>query len=90
MLEKLFTAWDVQALSETLPSMGVTITAALVTVFAILIMSMLDRMCDEPRLAENGTATKQYTLAVVTLAVTVAWSLLLSVGGASAFIYFQF
>lgn len=90
LLEKLFTAWDAQALSETLPSMGVTITAALVTVFAILIMSMLDRMCDEPRLAENGTATKQYTLAVVTLAVTVAWSLLLSVGGASAFIYFQF
>ena len=53
-------------------------------------MSMLDRMCDEPRLAENGTVSKQYTIAVITLAVTVAWSLLLSVGGASAFIYFQF
>ena len=34
-------------------------------------MSMLDRMCDEPRLAENGTVTKQYTIAVITLAVTV-------------------
>ena len=90
LIGKLFTAWDMEAISGTLSSMGFTVTAVLVTIFAILIMSMLDRMCDEPRLAENGTVTKQYTIAVITLAVTVAWSLLLSVGGASAFIYFQF
>ena len=90
LIGKLFTAWDMEAISGTLSSMGFTVTAVLVTIFAILIMSMLDRMCDEPRLAENGPVTKQYTIAVITLAVTVAWSLLLSVGGASAFIYFQF
>ena len=90
LLEKLFTSWETGSVKATLSSMGITVTAALVTVLAILVMSMLDRMCDEPRLAENGTVSKQYTIAVITLAVTIAWSLLLSVGGASAFIYFQF
>lgn len=90
LLEKLFTSWETGSVKATLSSMGITVTAALVTVLAILVMSMLDRMCDEPRLAENGTVSKQYTIAVITLSVTIAWSLLLSVGGASAFIYFQF
>ena len=90
LLGKLFTSWEAGSVTATLSSMGMTVTAALVTVLSILVMSMLDTMCDEPRLTENGTVSRQYTLAVVTLAVTAAWSLLLSVGGASAFIYFQF
>ena len=41
-------------------------------------------------LYENGTASRQYTVTWIALAVAAAWCLLLSVGGASAFIYFQF
>ena len=51
---------------------------------------MLDALCSDTKLYENGTASRQYTVTWIALAVAAAWCLLLSVGGASAFIYFQF
>lgn len=90
LISKLFTAWDMESIAATLPSMGITLTAGLVIVFSILIMSMLDTICNDEHIVETGNASRQYTLSVITLSVVAAWCLLLSVGGASAFIYFQF
>ena len=90
LIGRLFTAWDAEAITSTLSSMGITVTSALVMVLSVLVMSMLDTMCGDEYLSDRGTVSRQYTLAMVTVAVTAAWCLLLSVGGASAFIYFQF
>ena len=90
LLKNLFTGWNAQAMSETISSMGITLTAVLVTVLSIVILSMLDSICSDTALCEKGTASRQYTTAWIALAVAAAWCLLLSVGGASAFIYFQF
>ena len=90
LLKNLFTGWNLEAMSQTVSSMGITLTAVLVTVLSIVILSMLDSICSDTALCENGTASRQYTVAWISLAVAAAWCLLLSVGGASAFIYFQF
>ena len=90
LLKNLFTGWNPEAMSETVSSMGITLTAVLVTVLSIVILSMLDALCSDNELYEKGTLSRQYTVTWITLAVAVAWCLLLSVGGASAFIYFQF
>ena len=90
LLGNLTKGWNVTAMSETVSSMGITLTAVLVTLLSIVILSMLDALCSDTKLYENGTASRQYTTAWIALAVAAAWCLLLSVGGASAFIYFQF
>ena len=90
LLKNLFTGWNIEAMKATVSSMGITLTGVLVTVLSIVILSMLDALCSDNELYENGTASRQYTVTWIALAVAVAWCLLLSVGGASAFIYFQF
>ena len=90
LLKNLFTGWNLEAMSATVSTMGITLTAVLVTVLSIVILSMLDSICSDTEFCEKGTASRQYTVAWISLAVAVAWCLLLSVGGASAFIYFQF
>jgi hypothetical protein len=61
-----------------------------VTVLSVLILSMLDTIMNDDKIGENGTVSRQYTSVWILFAVAIAWCLLLSVGGASAFIYFQF
>ncbi len=90
LLKKLFTEWDKGSITETISSMGITVTAVLVTVLSVVILSMLDRIGADDAICENGTVSRQFTVALLAVAVAVAWCLLLSVGGASAFIYFQF
>ncbi len=90
LIKKLFTGWGSGTVSTTFSSMGITLTAVLVTVLSIVILSMLDRIMNDERSEEVGTVSRQYTAAWIALSVAIAWALLLSVGGASAFIYFQF
>ena len=90
LLGNLNTGWNIEAMTKTISSMGITLTGVLVTVLSIVILSMLDALCSDTKLYENGTASRQYTVTWIALAVAAAWCLLLSVGGASAFIYFQF
>ena len=90
LLGNLTKGWNIEAMKGTVSSMGITLTGVLVTVLSIVILSMLDALCSDSELYENGTASRQYTVTWIALAVAVAWCLLLSVGGASAFIYFQF
>lgn len=90
LLGKLFTGWNAQAIESTLSTMGITVTSALVILLSVLILSMLDSLGSDEHSLENGTVSKEMTVAVISLTVAAAWMLLLSVGGASAFIYFQF
>ena len=90
LLGNLTKGWNLEAMQGTISSMGIDLTGVLVTVLSIVILSMLDALCSDTKLYENGTASRQYTVTWIALAVAVAWCLLLSVGGASAFIYFQF
>lgn len=90
LIKKLFTAWDANTFSATVSSMGITLTAVLVTLLSVLILSMLDTITNDPKIGETGTVSRQYTAVWILFAVAIAWCLLLSVGGASAFIYFQF
>lgn len=90
LIKKLFTEWGTGSVSATVSSMGITLTAVLVTVLSVVILSMLDTIANDPKTEENGTVSRQYTTVWIALVVAIAWCLLLSVGGASAFIYFQF
>lgn len=90
LIQRLFTEWNTGFFTETLSSMGITVTAVLVTLLSVIIMSMLDTITNDEKIGESGTASRQYTALWILFVVAVAWCLLLSVGGASAFIYFQF
>jgi D-alanyl-lipoteichoic acid acyltransferase DltB (MBOAT superfamily) len=90
LIQRLFTEWNTGFFTETLSSMCITVTAVLVTLLSVLIMSMLDTITNDEKIGESGTASRQYTALWILFVVAIAWCLLLSVGGASAFIYFQF
>lgn len=90
LIQRLFTEWNTGFFTETLSSMSITVTAVLVTLLSVLIMSMLDTITNDEKIGESGTASRQYTALWILFVVAIAWCLLLSVGGASAFIYFQF
>ncbi len=84
LLKKLFT--EPGKLTETLLSFELLFVAIL----SVVILSLLDRLSEREDIAETGTLSRQYTAGLIALVVAVAWCLLLSTGGASAFIYFQF
>ncbi len=88
LLSRLFSPWG--SLSATLDTLGFTLVTILITVFSVILLSMLDAIGANEAISEKGTLSRQYTAGLLALIVAVAWCLLLSVGGASAFIYFQF
>ena len=88
LLERLASPWG--SLADTLIALDLNLVAILITVLSIVILSILDRIGADESIAETGTLSRQYTAGLTALVVAVAWCLLLSVGGASAFIYFQF
>ena len=88
LISKLASPWG--SLADTLVTLDLNLVAILVTVLSIVILSILDRIGANESIAETGTLSRQYTAGLTALIVAVAWCLLLSVGGASAFIYFQF
>lgn len=89
IFSRLFGAgsWSV---SETMTVMGLNTAAIIVTVLSILVLSLLDRVMSRAELETADVASRRMTTVLLVWTVAVAWILLLSVGGASSFIYFQF
>lgn len=88
LLGKLFTGWG--SISGTLSSMGIGVTAAIVAVLSIIVMTELDVITSSDAAEGVVASSRKTTVLWVIWAVAVAWIMLLSVGGASTFIYFQF
>lgn len=86
LLSNLVIGWG--GISEALSSMGLGITAILVAILSVIIMAQLDVLTNKNE-ANGSICTKTSTVWLV-WAVAFAWIMLLSVGGASTFIYFQF
>ncbi len=86
LLSNLTVGWgDIPA---TLTSMGIGITSSIMAVLSVIVMSQLDILAERNE-AQGAICTKASTMWLV-WAVALAWIMLLSIGGASTFIYFQF
>ncbi len=88
LIGKLFSPWG--SLADTLIGLDMSLIPVLITAVSIILLTLFDNIAANEKLAENGALSHQYTAGVIALAVAAAWCLLLSHGGASAFIYFQF
>ena len=88
LLGKLFTGWG--SLGGTLSSMGLGVSAAIVAVLSVVIMTELDVITSNESAELSAAPSRKTTLVWTVWAVAFAWIMLLSVGGASTFIYFQF
>ena len=86
LLSNLSLGWG--DISASLANMGIGITSSIVAVLSVIVMSQLDILTERNE-AEGAICTKTSTMWLV-WAVALAWIMLLSVGGASSFIYFQF
>lgn len=86
---KLFSASQ-YSFADTISGMGLTASGALYCVLAIVALVLLDRLMSIPRLERDGCTAKKTTVMYTAWIVVAAWVLILSVGGASTFIYFQF
>lgn len=86
---KLFSssAWS---FSDTVSGMGLTAAGAICVVLAIASLIMLDKLMSIPQAENDSCAVKKSTIMCITWVVIAAWVLILSAGGASTFIYFQF
>lgn len=88
LLGKLFTSFG--GFKETFTYMGLTLSGALCAVLSIAVIFMFDRLTVNKDRIYPDTITRKVNVVWCVWAVAVAWMLLLSVGGASTFIYFQF
>ena len=88
LLGKLFTGWG--SLGGTLSSMGLGVSAAIVVVLAVVIMTEFDVITSNEKTELSVSPSRKTTVMWTVWAVAFAWIMLLSVGGASTFIYFQF
>ena len=88
LLSKLFTNWG--GFNTTLEIMNLTLSAIIFTIISICVMAMLDRLiCNKDTIYPTTVMRKTHVMWLLWI-VAIAWMLLLSVGGASTFIYFQF
>lgn len=86
LLSALGTGWG--DIGASLASMGLNLAGAIVAVLSIVIMTELDILTEKNE--QNGEIMRKTSTVYAVWAVAAAWLLLLSVGGASTFIYFQF
>ena len=86
---KLFSP-SAYSFADTVSGMGLTAAGALYCALAIAVLILMDRVMSIPRLESDGCTAKKTTVLYTVWAVIAAWVLILSVGGASTFIYFQF
>ena len=70
--------------------MGIGVTAALVAVFSVFVMTEFDILTGREETEALVGASRKTGIMWCVWAVAVAWIMLYSVGGASTFIYFQF
>lgn len=88
LLGKLFTNWG--NVSTTLQNMNLTLTAIIFTILSIMVMTILDRITCNKETKYPVSVMRKTNVIWLLWIVAIAWMLLLSVGGASTFIYFQF
>ena len=89
IFRKLFSS-SAYSFADTVSNMKLTATGVLCMLLSIAALILFDRLMSVQTLeAESGTI-KKTTLLYTVWGVIVAWALILSVGGASTFIYFQF
>ena len=86
LLSALGTGWG--NIGASVASMGLNLAGAIVAVLSIVIMTELDILTEKNE--ENGEIMHKTSTVYAIWAIAAAWLLLLSVGGASTFIYFQF
>ena len=86
LLSSLTKGWG--NIGASLSAMGLNLAGALIALLGIVIMAELDILTE--RNEEHGEIMRKTSTVYAVWAVAVAWLLLLSVGGASTFIYFQF
>ncbi|MCQ2770592.1 MAG: MBOAT family protein [Clostridia bacterium] len=88
LLKALFT--NMGSLGSTLTTMGLGTTAIIVTVLSLIVMVELDVLTNTEENEIAITPSRKTSIMWTIWAVAIAWIMLLSVGGASSFIYFQF
>ena len=86
---KLFSP-SAYSFADTVSGMGLTAAGALYCALAIAVLILMDRVMSMPVLESDGGTAKKTTVLYTVWTVIAAWVLILSVGGASTFIYFQF
>lgn len=86
LLSALGAGWG--DIGASLASMGLNLAGAVIAVLSIVIMTELDILTEKNE--EYGEIMRKNSTVYAVWAIAVAWLLLLSVGGASTFIYFQF
>ena len=88
LLGKLFN--DFGSFGSVFSTMGIGFTAAIVAVLSVIIMTELDVITGDETSEGAVTASRKTSIVWTIWAVAAAWTMLLSAGGASTFIYFQF
>ena len=88
LLSKLFTSFG--GFTETLNYMGLSLSAIICTILSIVVMFLFDRILTNKDKVYPTSLMSKSTIAWSVWAIAIAWMLLLSIGGASTFIYFQF
>jgi D-alanyl-lipoteichoic acid acyltransferase DltB (MBOAT superfamily) len=86
LLSSLTLGWG--NISASLASINLNLAGFIVAVLSLVIMNQLDILTE--RNEEKGAIMSKTSMVYAVWEIAAAWLLLLSVGGASAFIYFQF
>ena len=90
LIKKLFTDWGV-GIGEVLSRMGLNLEMILITVFAVILLLLLDRMISyEGEDDRSDLVVKNGAFIYLVWTVLLCWCLLLSKDMISRFIYFQF
>jgi len=90
LLGALLKGWGLSDAIASFDAIGFNILAAVAACLSVIVMSRLDEITEKAP-CELESAKKGFiTLAYLVWTVAVAWLLLLSVGGSSSFVYFQF
>ena len=86
LLSALGTGWG--DIGASISAMGLNLAGAVIAVLSIVIMTELDILTEKNE--QTGEIMRKTSTVYAVWAIAAAWLLLLSVGGASTFIYFQF
>ena len=90
LLGALGKGWRLSDAVASFDAIGFNLLAAVASCLCVIVMSRLDALTDNAPCELESPKKGFVTLAYLIWTVAVAWLLLLSVGGSSSFVYFQF
>lgn len=94
LYKTLFTGWSAISLTASIEALGIGAVKAATILFSVYIVKRLDKMIalkNSPNGSYSGVCPSNALLYLtLTWSIAAAWLELLSTGGASTFIYFQF